>query len=1049
MSFKYNLSIFLLLAIVQFSFAQVNVSGLVTSKDDGQPLPGVSVLIEGTQKGTTTDFDGKYSIEAKSGDVLVFSFIGMTDKKITVTTSTTGSVVINAVMESDTQVLDDVVVTALGIKKSQKSLGYAQVEIKGEDLSVAKERDIATSIAGKVAGVQVLGGAGSTFSDAKIRVRGVNSLTGGNAIFVVDGTVVESRDVNMDDVETLSVLKGPAATALYGSRGSNGVIMITTKKGKKSKDGGWGVSVNQNTSIGNFVDMLEYQDKYAGGYAGKFFEVDSKGKDWDENSTGKKYKVLQMEADESWGPKIDGKTLYRPWYTWFKDSPEYGKEVPLTAQPDNVRDFYEMGVTSNTNIALSKAGNNYSARVSYTNIYSKGIAPNSKMVRNYVKSKLIYDLTDQLKAEVSANYNVNQAVSRPFSSWSDGLSVNNMKMYNQWWQRQLNMKKLKEYYKGEEGFRSWNMKSPENPYETAYWDSPYFNVYESVPVEDFSTLYGHASLTYKFNDKLKVVGIVRTREGSYLHKRNRADGGHEISAVSKSSVTALENNYEFLATYEDKFMNDEISLVASFGGNIRMYEYKWTSFKSNGGLTIPGLYNIKASKEKPNLDDSIHEKQVNSFYGTMNLGYKDFLFVDLSLRNDWSSTLPKDNNSYLYPSVNASFIFSDLLADDLKSIISFGKLRSGWGQVGSDTDPYETSLNYPLADSYGSTSMMNVPTTLPNTDLKPALSSSWEVGFDLKFLDNRLGLDVTYYRNSNKDQIIDLSVSSTSGYSKTKINAGSITTQGIEVALYATPIKTDDLIWDMSLTFAKTSVFVDELADGLEDIRLTRGTWAAAVYAKAGKNWGIIKSQKAKKDDKGRFILEEGNFDVAYTEEKDKQVLPDFTGGMVNTLTYKGFTLSASLDYQIGGTFLSLTKRYSSWTGIAKYTAENDIREHGVVIDGVDKDGNPNTTRLDAKTYFNYLRNWKGAFLYDATFVKLREISLSYRVPKEICDMIYVKKLSIGFNISNVALIYSATDIDSSELETQTGSTNDPFPFLEAGQNPSVRSYGLNLKFNF
>ena len=1046
-------SLVLLLALAQFVSAQVSVSGTVTSKDDGQPLPGVSVLIEGTQVGTTTDFDGKYVIEAKSGSVLVFTFIGMVQQKVTVGGTVGALLVIDVQMEADTQVLDDVVVTALGIKRSQKSLGYAQVEVKGEDLTVAKQTDVVAAMAGKVPGVQILGAPGSSFRNAEVRIRGVNSLKGGKAIFVVDGTIVQSSDdVDMDNVATLSVLKGPAATALYGTRGANGVIVITTKAPQQRgpADAGWGVSVHYNLTIDQVALLPDYQNEYAGGYSqtNKYY-VDADGNTWNEGtSTGKKYEVLDMAADESWGPKIDGRK-YRPWYTWHKEHEDYGKEKELKAHPDNVKDFFDLGITSNTNVALSKAGDGYSARVSYTNVVQTGIVPNSESHKNYLSTNLEYDLSEHLQTNVSFTYKKNKVSGRPAEGYSPSGRQNVMQAFNQWFQRQLDIKQTKVYENKDGSLRTWNPKSA-NDLSVKYWNSPYYDLYENVPTDDDTSLYGSASLTYKYNENFKITGNARLKHAQSEWKRRVATGGRRTDYSRTAQLLRREQNYDFLAVYEDKFMNDDITLVSNFGGNVRLQTYDYFSVSTNGGLTVPNLFNIRASKDRPSAADNYYQRQINSLYGVANIGYKDYIFVDFSLRNDWASVLPEDNNSYLYPSVNTSFVFSELLADDIKQVISFGKLRAAWGMVGEDIEPYKTQPVYSVRDTYSGSLSLRMPENMPNEDLKPALSSSMEFGTDLKFFNNRLGLDFTYFRNDNEDQIIDLSVPASSGYDETVVNAGNIRTWGIEIGMYAQPIKMEDFSWEVNVSFAKTKTTIEELSKGQEKIRLSRGYWGTALlYATKGKEWGEIIGKKFQRKD-GKIVMNSDGTPKTKDEQHLGQILPDFTGGVVNTFTWKDFVLSAAIDFQQGGMFYSITNMWMDYSGVSAITAKDDIREHGIVIDGVTEDGEVNTKRLSAKDYFKALDQIGEHAVFDASYVKFRELSLGYNFPKSITEMMSIKGASFSFVLRNVGLLYSATpNIDPSEIEKDWGGT-DGFPaWSEGGQNPGVRSYGFSVKFNF
>lgn len=1054
---KHFFTLIMLLGIVGFAAAQKTITGKVTSKS-GEPLVGASVIAKGTTSGSVTDIDGAYSLQVpKSSTALVVSFVGYTTIEVPVGQSNT----VDVILEEDASTLGEVVVTALNISRSKKSLGYTVQEIKGENLTLARDGNVANALAGKVAGVQVLGQSGAKFGTPNIRVRGVNSLTGGDPLYVVDGTPTDINQVNMDDVENLSVLKGPAATALYGNRAASGVVIITTKK---AKAGYSGFEINHSTTYDQVSLLPEYQNEYGGGYS----------QDWEtfafnpavHPAAWKAYdgqKILDYSADESWGPKLDG-SPHRSAFSW-QPGDEFGQLTPFSPNPNNVRDFFNKPLSHNTNIAFSKATDMYSTRISYTHINTNGIIPNSSQNKDFISAKNVVNLSSKFAVNLNLNYTNTNTKNRPAdnygSSGSTGGAVSSgvlngfnqtIGSFNQWFQRQLRIEDLKNYKNTDGTFRSWNIGGPTDP-KPKYWDSPYTQMYESTNKQIQERLFGDLGLSYKLTDFLKASVVARRDLDNYNGEGRIAygtlnEGGK--GGFANYAATSKENNYEALLSYNQTL--GKISVSANAGGNMRQNEVKAYFQQTVGGLTTPGFYNIAASKDRPNVFNNVFNRKVNSLYANASFGYGDFVYIDASARNDWSSTLPTDNNSYFYPSVSGSLVFSELLPKN--SILSFGKIRAGFAKVGTDIGPYQIYQIYTTGNPYGSNPTQFIPSRLLNQNLKPGLSSSYEGGIDLKFLNNKIGIEFTAYQNDNKDQIIPLAVTPTSGFREALINAGNIRTKGIELHLFVNPVKTQNLDWSFDLNFDKSNSKVVELAPGLTNYQLGTTWRGLTINAREGEEWGLFNGRKIRIDAASgkRVIGADGHY-VYDLNQNLGSVLPKFKGGFVNSLSWKDLVLRFNVDFIVGGKFFSVTRMFNAYAGLAAETAGlNELGKPkrdpvasggGILLDGVTADGKQNTVRVETQElYEDRLFALHDHWIFDQTFVKLREVALGYNVPKKMLGNMPVKSVYVGLLVRNPWLIYSAVGggIDISEAETY---------WTEGGQLPPVRSIGLNLKFGF
>ncbi len=1051
----------LMALIVQHTFAQSRaISGTVTSSEDGEPIPGVSVVIVGTTIGTVTDIDGGFTINMGSGqNVLRFSFVGMESKDVTVGNQQQ----INVVLDPDVQALTEVVVTALGVSRDERSLGYAIQTVSGDRLSSVREPNLVGSLAGKIAGVQVIGSSGAAIGGTQnIRLRGINSLVGGSPLFVIDGTPISNQsfspdndnpgrdygnlagDINPDDVESISVLKGPSAAALYGNRAANGVIIITTKKGRSGK-AGIGVEINHSTTFDRVYVLPNYQNEYAGGYTQDLlrfnFNPAVHPESW-EAFDG--HPMLNYAADESWGPRMDG-TPVRHWDSWYPGA-SFGELRPLLPQPNNIRDFFNTGSTFNTGVALSGGDETSTFRLSLNNVTQQGVMPNSSLTKNNVGFNGTLKLTDRLSAGVNFNFTGTQGTGRPASGYTGRNPVNS---FNQWFQRQVDMDRLRDYKNPDGTFRTWNIRSPSDT-RPLYWDNPFYEAFENAPQDKRDRIFGNFNLGYQFNDYLKVTGFIRTDFFNQKIEERIASGGLDLDFYGVRQIVAREDNYEFLAQYDRTF--GDLSLSATAGGNIRRNTFDQMRQETVGGLSVPGFYNIEASVDRPLNRSFSSIKEVRSLYGSVSLGYQNTIFVDATLRNDWSSALPVNNNSYLYPSLSTSFVFSELMGGR-SNFFSYGKLRLSYAQVGSDIDPYDIAVVYQVGLPYGSLPNLNVPATFPNPNLRPALSSSYEAGVDLRFWNGRANLDVTYYRNDNKDQIINLAVPGSSGYTGAIINAGNIRSEGIEVVLGGEIMNRGDFTWNANLNLARNMNEVVELAEGLDNRLLQSAFWGMTLNARVGQPWGTLIGTGFTYNDAGQPIINE---DGSYVTTQNKllgTVLPDFTGGFSNTFRYRNWDLTAFLEFQVGGQFYSVTKMFNAYSGLSAETVGTNDRGFpmrdpvedggGIRVDGVLPSGEPHSVYVDPYDHFSGLFALHERWIYDASFFKLRELRLGYTLPARLVDRTPFHTANVAVIARNLWLIHTNVDgLDPSEF----GSGANGLAYFESGQLPGVRSIGFNIR---
>lgn len=1053
----------LLLLLLLFSFSAVVaqthvITGRVTGSDN-QPVSGATVNIKGTTTSVSADAMGDFRINAKNNDVLVISATNYGTQEVRVGSSN----VMNISLTRESAEIGEVVVTALGIRRNERSLGYSTQEVAGENLTLTKEQNVIGSLAGKVAGVQVVGASGASMGGTqKIKIRGVNSLTGGDQpLIVVDGTPISNQnfagsdkadygniaqDINPEDIESVNVLKGPAASALYGIRGQFGVIMITTKKGKK---GPKKVSVQVNSAFsiekaGNFMPM---QNLYGGGAS----------QTWRTLTNGQKY--VDMDVDESWGPAMDG-TLARSIFSFYPQDPEYGQLTPFVAQPNNIKDYYETGSNINNGITVTGGNENSTFRLSFNDTRIQGVEPNTWLNRNNLGLSAGLDLTRKLNVSANFNYATNSA-QRPTQGSEYGA-----RYIVQWFQRNVDMNRLKEYKYADGTIKQWNLRRPVGNditnFASRYWDNPYFEAYENLNTDSRDRFFGDMGLTYEVVSGLKLAGHIRGDFFTQNIEEISAFGGRRVPSYYTGKFQSRDMNYEFLGTYTKGW--GDFTLDANVGANLYKVNYDYLTMGTVGGLSAPGFYNIDASIDRPSTSSYLRRKEIRSLFGMASFGYKNTYFIDASLRNDNSSALPTNNNSYSYPSLSGSLVFSELLK---WNTLSFGKLRVSYAKAGSDLSPYQTSAVYGIGSVYAGTTTANtltVPDNLNNPLIEPSFAHSTEAGIDLKFFKNRLGIDLTYYTQKNRNQIINLNVSGASGYGSAVINAGLISNKGVELTLTGTPLKSKNFTWESTFNISKNRSMVEEIGEGQNVYAHGSTTYSSVttyMNSYVGQAYGALVGPTYQRDSaSGKILLDNSNMPL-YTASTHNfgTVLPELTGGFQNIFRVYGFDLGVMIDYQKGGLFFSRSQMLAVRTGQHELSAAiNDkgknVREPianggGVRVDGINATSKqPVTAYVNPQTYYGIVaRRVYDDWLYDASYIKLREVRLGYTLGKNKLGSLPVSSINLALIARNPAMIWQKSPKGTDPSEISRGS--DPISWFESGQANTVRSYGVNLSINF
>jgi TonB-linked SusC/RagA family outer membrane protein len=1032
----------------QWGFSQQSINGTV-SDSAGVPIPGATVLIVDTNNGVTTDFDGNYSIMASEGDVLSVSYVGYAAQTVTVGTSTT----INVTLNLD-NTLEEVVVTALGITREAKSLGYAQQKVTGDALTKTKETDFKTALAGKVAGVQVITGTSSTYEPSAIRLRGEMDI-----LYVVDGIKVASTDINTDNIDNITVLKGAAATALYGSEAKSGVIVITSKKAKAGESY---ISVDHNTTVSNVSRLHPYQNEYGGGYY----------QDWDQFAYNPAtdpaswaafngQNIPYYAADESWGPKLDG-TLARHWDSWIPGHPEFGTTRGWSPNPNNVKNFFETGIANSTSLSFAKGGEDFSVRATGRVNQSTLPVPNASRDTYDVNINASLNATDKLTVYASLNARV-QGTDNYVSSGYGSLQSN----FSQWWQRQLDMDRLRDNYYYNGSFYTWNRRSARNA-RPQYWDAPHYEQYQNTNNNKNSTYSGNFGLNYDIMEGLSANVEVKRRAYNRTSWSRGYIGPNSLStqaSYNEGSFTSEMNEVIARLNYDTR-ITDDLDLNAIVGYGAGQNKSISTSASTSGGLAIPDFYVISNSVDKPNYGTSRSNSSRLSAYGLLSLGYKSMLYIDGSYRLDWSSTADSKNNRIETFGVSGSFLFDTLIDADW---LTFGKIRGGYSEAPIFPGTYQTSPTYSSGTAYGSLASLNVPNTLANPQLTGGMRTELEYGLELKFLSNRLGLDFTYFDREDSNLPVAITSAGSTGYTGLNVNSKITSSKGVEVMLSGTPIQTADLRWDVSLNFATLEKTVDFIYEGIErNILDSWLSWSSMDLQEiVGEEWGMLYGRKRKKDAQGNWMYYASGNHMYDNNQLLGNVMPDYTGGITSTLQYKNWDMAIGIDFQEGGLYHSVTDMFSMAAGLHEWTAGmNDkgnpkrdavsagggIHQVGVYADGSVADI---YRAPDSWAWGNWTRD--DLWLVDASFVKLRQVRIGYTFNRDQLDKTPFDAINVALIGTNLAILSETTDwgdyrgaktpgLDPSELGSNWSGS---YYASEGGQLPSARTFGLNVSFKF
>lgn len=1022
----------------------ITVKGNIS--DVSGPLIGVSVMVVGTTNGTITDMDGNFTLECNAGDELEISYIGYNTIRVKAQSN------MQITLEESSTELEEVVVTALGIKRDRKALGYGLSEVKGEELTKAKETNVINSLAGKVAGLVVSNTAGGASGSTRVMLRGTTELTGNNQpLYVVDGVPLDNTNfgsageqggydlgdgisaINPDDIETMTVLKGPAASALYGSRASHGVILITTKKAEQEK-----VSVEYNGSFTVDTQLAKWDDVqeiYGMGDNGQY-QLDA--------SSG---------TNQSWGVKADmiDKTYFD------------GSVHPFLIYPNNTSSFFRTGLTAQNTAVLSVNTGKTGVRFSFTDMRNKDILPNTNMSRDNFNLR-VNTSAGPIDFDFSANYTRENVKNRPaLGSSQSNVGKNLMTLASTY-----NIEWLKNYQNADGTYANWNGNDQYN--RNPYWDL-YKN--ENKSVKDVFRF--TAKAIYNIDKHLKIQGTL----GTDINNMNfddfiaRSTPGVLPGKLTNSIFNNRTLNAEILALYNNNW--GSFDLNATLGGNIFKVDNK-TTVITGTDQQMDGVVSIINYAEQ-NVQPSTYKKQINSLYASASLGYRSTYYLEGTVRGDRSSTLPSSNNTYIYPSVSGSIVFTNFIKNsNIKNVFSFGKVRASWAKVGSDTDPYQLALNYATGKySYpGFTIGMINNYTQPNSDLKPTMTSSYELGAELKFFNGRLGIDLTYYNQTSKDQIISLASSASSGYQSRLINAGKIQNKGIELAINGRVLQIKDFAWDAGFNFSKNSNKVLELVEGMDFFQLADASWAGvSVGAEVGKDYGSILGTDFKRNENGDILIDK-NTGLPLYDENLKTLgnsTWDWTGGFYSTFTYKNFHLYAAFDIKMGADLYSFSMRSAYLTGKATGTlpgreewyrseearkaagmTEEQWRTagkcEGLIVDGVVDNGDgtysKNTYAVNPQNYWKSVAEKAPAlFIYDNSYIKCREITFGYTFPSSMLGK-FVKSLSLSFVARNPFIVWkNIPNIDPDSNYNTSGMG------LEYGSLPSRRSYGFNINVKF
>ncbi|MFT2007281.1 SusC/RagA family TonB-linked outer membrane protein [Pontibacter sp. 13R65] len=1074
------LCLVLVAVLLQEAMAQSRtVTGTVTDQATNVGLPGVNVLVKGTTIGTATDINGNYSLTVPAeATTLVFRAIGYTAVERSLGVATT----IDVSLSVDATTLGEVVVTALGIERNRNELAYSAQQVSGEQVTRVRSSDFVSTLSGKVAGLDIRSNntmGGST----NVVIRGYSSITGNNqALFVIDGVPVSNAntntnakiaqqnpqygnqqsggigtdfgnaaaDINPDNIESINVLKGSAATALYGSRAANGVIMITTKKGAKNS-----LNININSGVTwSRIDkstFARYQKEYGAGYFDAFRTSRDLG-----SGVGP---VVRFQDDASYGPAFDPSLLVYQWDAIDPSSPNYGKMTPWVAAENDPSTYYETGVNSNQSIVLSGGGDKTTFNLGYTRNDIKGNLPNSSIDKDLINFTGTYEATSKLTVSASGNYSRVVGMGR-YGTGYNGRNPN--QQFRQWWQTNVDLKKQREAYFRNRRNETWNWNSTNTG--PIYSDNPYWTRYENYSNDSRDNFYGYASATYKFTDWFSVMGRATFNTTADQQEERVAIGSADLSQYTRFNRTFNESNFDLFLNF-NKNISDDISFTGLLGTNLRRDRMASLRASTNGGLVVPGFYALSNTVNpiNPPLEE-LERRGVDGVFASANFGFKEMVFVELAARQDKSTTLPLNDNTYFYPAAAANFVFSNVLKT---SWLSHGKIRANYAEVGNDAPPLSLYDIYSAQPGFGSIPIFSLPNIKNNPGLLPERKKSFEAGLEAEFFNSLFGFDLTVYKENTVDQILPVSTSAASGYTQRFVNAGNVENRGIEVSAFISPVQTDNITWTMNLNFARNRNKVLSLYEDVENIPLATFQGGVSSNAAVGQPYGVLRGND--------FVYINGqkvvNSDGYYMLSSRADLFignpnPDWMGGFNNSLRFKGVTLSFLIDVRKGGDVFSLDQWYGEATGLYPESAGlNDkgnpsrlpVEEGGgILLPGVKEDGSPNDIYAenqdgDGLTPFGYAaNNYEGApramYVYDGSFVKLREVALSYALPQSVVSKIgFVKGIDLQLIGRNLWIIHKNMKYSDPEEGLSSGNVRG----YQSGAYPAIKTYGFNVRLNF
>ena len=1068
----------LAIGVIQGAAQVTTVRGIVTTEEDGEPVIGASVIVKGTALGTVTDVNGRFELSGlpPSATRLLISYISLMAKEVAIAPQ------VSVTLKSDTHLLDEVVVTALGISREKKALGYTAQEVKQDALVQGKDNNLLNSLSGKIAGVRITNTQGDVGS-SRIVIRGETSIAGENQpLFIVDGIPVDNSqlnarssgrdfknaiaDLNPEDIKTLTVLKGPNAAALYGARAAHGAIVITTKGGDKRQKG-IGITLHSSTQVSFVATLPEFQNLFGQGAGGRFSYVDGKGAGVNDG------------VDESWGPRLDIGLLI-PQFDSPLDADGNRVATPWVSHPNNVRDYFRMGISTNNGISVARGDDKYQFRVGYNYEKQVSIVPDAGTNKTNISLNTDYHLAKWIVVGATANYIVYTAPSLPGSATPSGSNVrsNSPMLQFLWFGRQVDTNSLKADYT-----RNWN---------SSYYDNPFWSASYNTQSQERHRLIGDLHAEFRLTDGLNVR--FRTSTDWYNDRRKSkvkwgsAGAGSPYGSYAEDAYTVKENNTEVLATYI-KQLNKNWGIDALLGFNVRNKQYE-NNYQAAPRLAVADLYTLTNSRDPLTSSNDFYRLRQYGLYGSIQLDYRRWAFLNITGRNDWSSTLPVDNNSYFYPSVTASVLLSEAFGWRSKAV-NYLKIRGGWSQVGADANPYQLATVFTSETAFNGNPLQSSSTIGMNPNLKPEKTSSIEAGFEAAFWDNRLYLDFTYYKTDSRNQILKLATTAASGYMSQVRNAGHIRNRGYEIQLGAVPIQTSKgFRWNLDLNYGANSSKVVKLDD--EGLITSYQLYSSGIQilASVGEAYGTLFGTSYVRDANGNVVVDANGLPKISTTNKTLgKFTPDWTGGISNTFSYRSLSLSFLIDASVGGSIFSNTNKTGKYTGVLANTLSGRDAEHGglwyytaamgnnvrlpespsysvssdglyyaqvngqstrvyqdgIMVEGVTESGSKNEEVVSAEKYYHRIYSIAEANVYDASYVKLREVALSYRLPRLWTQKLHLQEASVTLTGRNLWTIYKSVPNIDPESALTTGNAQG----VEAYSLPTTRSFGVNLSVKF